>query len=115
MTGGRWEEADYHANGSGSLHARGTLKKRWRPGMDLETATRAAVEALYDASQEDVATGGPNPLRGIYPSVRTITSEGVNPLPDDDVKAAFEAIIGGSTEASKEHGGSQARETQDQT
>jgi len=114
-TGGRWEEADYHANGSGSLHARGTLKKRWRPGMDLEAATRAAVEALYDASQEDVATGGPNPLRGIYPSVRTITSDGVNPLPDDDVKAAFEAIVGGSTEASKEHGGSQAREIQDPT
>ena len=114
-TGGRWEEADYHANGSGSLHARGTLKKRWQPGMDISAATRAAVEALYDASQEDVATGGPNPLRGIYPSVRTITAEGVNPVADDDVRAAFEAILGGSSEASKEHGGSQARETQDRS
>jgi proteasome beta subunit len=112
-TGGRWEEADYHANGSGSLHARGTLKKRWRPGMALATAIRAAVEALYDASQEDVATGGPNPVRGIYPTVRTINAEGVNPVPEGDVRAAFEAIIGESGEASKEHGGSGARETQD--
>jgi proteasome beta subunit len=112
-TGGRWEEADYHANGSGSLHARGTLKKRWRPGMDVSAATRAAVEALYDASQEDVATGGPNPIRGIYPSVRTITADGVNPIADEEVRAAFEAIIGESGEASKEHGGSGARETQD--
>ena len=112
-TGGRWEEADYHANGSGALHARGTLKKRWRPGMDVSGATRAAVEALYDASQEDVATGGPNPLRGIYPSVRTITAGGVNPVAEEVVRTAFEAILGGSGEASKEHGGSQARETQD--
>jgi proteasome beta subunit len=112
-TGGRWEEADYHANGSGAVHARGTLKKRWRPGMDVGTAIRAAVEALYDASQEDLATGGPNPLRGIYPSVRTVTPDGVNEVPEEDVKAAFEAILGQSGEEHKEHGGSQARETED--
>jgi proteasome beta subunit len=81
--------------------------------LDLATGTRAAVEALYDASQEDVATGGPNPIRGIFPSVRTITADGVNPVADDDVRAAFEAIVGESGEASKEHGGSGARETQD--
>jgi proteasome beta subunit len=112
-TGGRWEETDFHANGSGSSHARGTLKKRWRPGLDLTAATRAAVEALYDASQEDVATGGPNPLRGIYPTVKTITADGVNPVSEEDVRAAFDAIVGGSGEAHKEHGGSQAREIQD--
>jgi proteasome beta subunit len=112
-TGGRWEEADYHANGSGWLQARGTLKKRWRPGMPLAAAVRAAVEALYDASQEDLATGGPNPVRGIYPSVRTINAEGVNPVAEDEVRTAFEAILGESGEASKEHGGSGARETQD--
>jgi proteasome beta subunit len=112
-TGGRWEEADYHANGSGSLHARGTLKKRWRPDLDQGGAVRAAVEALYDASQEDVATGGPNPLRGIFPTVRTITAAGVTTVPDEDVRAAFDAVLGQSGEASKEHGGSQAREIQD--
>jgi proteasome beta subunit len=113
-TGGRWEEADYHANGSGAVHARGTLKKRWRPGMDRSAAIRAVVEALYDASQEDAATGGPNPLRGIYPTVKTITAAGVEPVAEDEVRTAFDAIVGESAEASKEHGGSQAREIQDE-
>ena len=92
-TGGRWEEADYHATGSGGSHARGTLKKRWRSGIDRQSAIQAAVEALYDAAHEDVATGGPDPLRNIYPSVRTITAEGVIEVPGDDVRAAFEAIV----------------------
>lgn len=110
VTGGRWEEGDFHATGSGALHARGTLKKRWRPGLDREAAIRTAVEALYDASQEDVATGGPIPLRGIYPSVRTITAEGVVTVAEEEVSAAFQAIVGETHEAPWERGGSQARE-----
>jgi proteasome beta subunit len=110
VTGGRWEEGDYHSTGSGSLHARGTLKKRWRPGLPQDEAVRVAVEALYDASQEDVATGGPNPLRGIYPTVRTITARGVELVSEGDVSAAFEAIVGSLHEARRETGGSQARE-----
>ncbi len=110
VTGGRWEEADYHSTGSGSLHARGSLKKGWRPGLARDRAIRVAVEALYDASQEDVATGGPNPLRGIYPSVKTITVEGVMTVPDEEVAGAFESIIGTTHEAPRRKGGSQARE-----
>jgi len=110
VTGGRWEEADHHATGSGSVHARGTLKKRWRPGMSGDDAVGAAVEALYDASLEDVATGGPIPIRGIYPTVKTITAAGVEAVPDDRVKAAFEALVGQYTEAVRDRGGSQARE-----
>ena len=91
-TGGRWEETDFHATGSGALSARSTLKKRFRSGMDRQAAIRAAVEALYDASQEDVATGGPNPLRGIFPSVKTITGEGVGAVPDDELRKAFESV-----------------------
>jgi proteasome beta subunit len=109
-TGGRWEEADFHATGSGSQPARGTLKKRWRAGMDRVAAIQAAVEALYDASQEDVATGGPNPIRGIYPTVKTITAEGVIPVAEDEVRKAFEAIVGETHEAPRKRGGSQARE-----
>jgi proteasome beta subunit len=93
VTGGRWEEADFHAAGSGALHARGTLKKRWRSEIDRAAAVRAAVEALYDASQEDLATGGPIPLRGIYPTVMAITADGVAPVPEEDVRAAFEAVV----------------------
>jgi proteasome beta subunit len=110
VTGGRWEEADFHAAGSGATHARATLKKRWRADLDRDAAIRAAVEALYDASQEDVATGGPIPLRGIYPTVKTITTEGVTPVSDGDVKGAFEAIVGETHEAPRRPGGSQARE-----
>jgi proteasome beta subunit len=108
-TGGRWEEADYHSTGSGSLHARGTLKKRWRPAMDRIDAIRAAVEALYDASQEDVATGGPNPIRGIFPTVKTITADGVMEVPEDEVRAAFEAIVAGETTESTRTHPTQAR------
>jgi proteasome beta subunit len=110
VTGGRWEETDFHATGSGGQPARGTLKKRWRPDLTREDAIRAAVEALYDASQEDIATGGPNPLRGIFPSVRTITSAGVEVVPEDEVRQAFEAVTRGVHEAGKERGGSPARE-----
>ncbi len=74
------------------------------------------MEALYDASQEDVATGGPIPLRGIYPTVKTITTDGVTAVPDEDVKGAFEAIVGETHEAPREPGRSQAREAgQDQS
>jgi proteasome beta subunit len=104
VTGGRWEEADFHATGTGALAARGSLKKRWRPGMTREEAIRAAVEALYDASQEDVATGGPNPLRGIYPTVKTITRDGVQSVPDEEVRVAFEAIVG-ELQAVRDRGG----------
>ena len=110
VTGGRWEETDYHGTGSGALHARGTLKKRWRPRMDRQAAIRAAIEALYDASQEDLATGGPNPIRGIYPSIRTITSEGVVQVAEDEVRTGFDAIVELNREAEREHGGSQADE-----
>jgi proteasome beta subunit len=51
------------------------------------------VEALRDASEEDVATGGPDPVRSIWPSVKVITSEGVEALGDDEVRAAYEALV----------------------
>ncbi|CAN5160830.1 proteasome subunit beta [soil metagenome] len=112
VTGGRWEEADYHSTGSGSLHARGTLKKGWRRGLERTAAVQLAVEALYDASQEDVATGGPNPLRGIYPSVKAMTAAGVEIVPEDEVRAAFQTIVG-ETHESVRGGGSQAKEDPD--
>lgn len=76
ITGGRYEEhAGYHAIGSGSLFARAALKKRYEPESDQATALRAAVEALYDAADDDSATGGPDLVRGLYPVVITITGE----------------------------------------
>jgi proteasome beta subunit len=92
-TGGRWEEEDFHATGSGGRSAKSSMKKRWRTGLDRSEALRVAVEALVDASQEDVATGGPDPARGIYPTVVTVTAAGAEEVPADEVRAAYEAIV----------------------
>jgi proteasome beta subunit len=92
-TGGRWEEQDYHATGSGSRPAKSSLKKRWRPGLDRASAFRVAVEALVDASHEDVATGGPDPARGIYPTMIAVTSAGAASVGEDEVRSAYEGVM----------------------
>jgi proteasome beta subunit len=92
-TGGRWEEEDYQATGSGAQSAKNSLKKRWRPGLDQDEATRVAVEALMDAAEDDVATGGPDLSRGIVPVVVTVTSGGAAEAPDDDVSAAVRTVL----------------------
>jgi proteasome beta subunit len=94
-TGGRWEEEDFMSTGSGGKPARSTLKKRYRPGLSRDDAVRVAVEALRDASEEDVATGGPDPVRGIWPSVKVITSDGVEALGDDEMRAAYDGLVAG--------------------
>ena len=91
-TGGRWEEEDYHATGSGGRPAKSSLKKRWRPGLARENGLQVAVEALLDASQEDVATGGPDPNRGIWPTVFVVTAGGVAEAAEDEVRIAYEAV-----------------------
>jgi proteasome beta subunit len=97
VTGGRWEDEDYYATGSGGRDARGSLKKRYRPDMDAATAVDALVEALYDAADEDAATGGPDLVRGIFPVVATVTGEGYRRLPDDDVRKAAERVVAART------------------
>jgi len=92
-TGGRWEENDYQSTGSGSQPAKNSLKKRWKPGLDRATALRAAVEALLDASEDDVATGGPNPVRHIYPIVITVTASGADEMDESEVAAAVDLVL----------------------
>ena len=113
VTGGRWEEAVFHATGSGGVHARGTLKKRWKPGLDRDAAIRTAVEALYDAAQEDVATGGPDLFRGVYPSVKVVDRDGFHTIPDDEVRAAFEGIVEDLLASQPPIGASGAREAEE--
>jgi proteasome beta subunit len=93
VTGGRWEDADYHATGSGGKDARGSLKKRWRAGMDGQSAVAVLVEALYDAADEDAATGGPDLVRGIFPVVATVTAEGYRRVADDELRKAAERLV----------------------
>jgi proteasome beta subunit len=92
-TGGRWEEDDYHATGSGGRPAKGSLKKGWRPGLDRAGGIRVAVEALVDASREDVATGGPDPSRGIFPTIVLVTGAGAETADHDEVRTAYEAVV----------------------
>ena len=69
VTGGKYEEADYQANGSGGVHARNWIKAGWREGMSRDEAIDLALRALFAAADEDVATGGPDLVRGIFPTV----------------------------------------------
>ncbi|SDY45697.1 proteasome beta subunit [Amycolatopsis xylanica] len=103
VTGGRYEEhAGYHAIGSGSLFAKSSLKKLFDPDADVEGATRVAVEALYDAADDDSATGGPDLVRRIYPTVVTITAEhGAVALPKEQAAAVAEAVVNGRAEAAR--------------
>jgi proteasome beta subunit len=93
VTGGRHEEHDHAAVGSGSLFARGALKKIWQPGLSRERIVRVAVEALYDAADDDSATGGPDLTRRIYPLLLLSTAEGVTRVPDEEVSTVAEAIV----------------------
>jgi proteasome beta subunit len=92
VTGGRYEERDHHAVGSGSLFARGSLKKRWQPGMDLPAAVAVVIEALFDAADDDSATGGPDQQRQIFPVVASVSADGYRRVPDDELAAAVTAL-----------------------
>jgi proteasome beta subunit len=92
VTGGRYEERDQVATGSGSLHAGTVIKVGYRAGMDRDAAVELCVKALWVAADADSATGGPDPLRGIYPVVATITAAGYERVPDDELRTRFEAV-----------------------
>ncbi|ACZ30518.1 20S proteasome A and B subunits [Xylanimonas cellulosilytica DSM 15894] len=97
-TGGRYEEHEHHGTGSGAIFARGALKKLWRPGMDAAEAVKVAVEALYDAADDDAATGGPDPVRRIWPVVTTVTAAGYRRVPEDELATLVDALLAVRTE-----------------
>ena len=93
VAGGCYEETGYDAIGSGSLFAKSALKKRFRPGLTVAEATRFAIESLYDAADDDTATGGPDVIRRIFPVVMTATAEGTHRMPDEETGTIAELII----------------------
>jgi proteasome beta subunit len=93
VTGGRYEETEFHAVGSGSLFARGSLKKLYREGLDAEESVTAVIQALYDAADDDSATGGPDLTRRIFPVVAVITADGYRRMPDEEVAAIADRVI----------------------
>ena len=103
VTGGRYEEDDYHATGSGGKDARGSLKKRYRDNLPREDAVKFAIEALFDAADEDVGTGGPDLMRGLFPNVVAISESGTLEIPEDDIRGLFEELIVERSERPETH------------
>ena len=93
LTGGRYEETDFAATGSGGRDARNTVKSGYRDELPRDEAVELLVRALYEAADEDSATGGPDPLRGIYPIVATVDSQGFSRVAEAEVAERFQAVI----------------------
>jgi proteasome beta subunit len=93
VAGGLYEETGFDSIGSGSLFAKSALKKRYRAGLAADEAVRLAVESLYDAADDDTATGGPDLTRKIYPVIMTATAEGTRRLADAEAAAVAEAVV----------------------
>ncbi|MAP93286.1 proteasome subunit beta [Candidatus Poribacteria bacterium] len=89
ITGGRYEQVDYYAEGSGGKDARSALKKLYRPEMKSSEALHAVLHALWDAADEDVGTAGPDFLRNIYPIVRIIDQSGITEVSPETIKSFY--------------------------
>jgi proteasome beta subunit len=92
VTGGRYEEKDYVATGSGSLHAGTVIKLGYAPDLDRDAAINLVCRALWEAADADSATGGPDALRGIYPIVAEVTASGFTRVSDGELAERYEAI-----------------------
>ena len=97
-TGGRYEESDFQTNGSGGVHARNWIKAQWREGMAREDAVDLALRSLFAAADEDAATGGPDLIRHIFPSVAVISRDGYRTVEDDEIARRSEGLLGGREE-----------------
>jgi proteasome beta subunit len=93
VTGGRYEEHQFHSVGSGSLFARGALKKLYRDDMSADDAVVAVVQSLYDAADDDSATGGPDLSRRIYPIVAVVDTDGFRRIDDAETGRVVEAVV----------------------
>lgn len=92
VTGGRYEEREYVATGSGSLHAGTVIKVGYRPGLQREAAIELAARGLWEAADADSATGGPDFVRGVFPIVASIDADGWHQAGDDELSTLFERI-----------------------
>ena len=93
ITGGRYEEREYVATGSGSLHAGTVAKLGFREGLSADEVIDLALNSLWQAADADSATGGPDLIRGIFPVVATITTAGFTRIADADIRGRFERLL----------------------
>ncbi|GAB3705175.1 proteasome subunit beta [Mariniluteicoccus flavus] len=97
-TGGRYEETAFHSVGSGSMFARGSLKKLYRPDLDAMECATAVVQALYDAADDDSATGGPDLQRRIFPVCMVASADGIRRLDETELGGVVDRIVEGRRE-----------------
>jgi proteasome beta subunit len=102
VTGGRYEEQEHHSVGSGSAFARGALKKLWKPNLTENGAVRVAVESLYDAADDDSATGGPDVVRQLWPVVYAVTAAGARRVSERELALTSEDVIASRSVAGRE-------------
>jgi proteasome beta subunit len=93
VTGGRYEESNYASTGSGSLHASTVVKLGFREGLSRDDGLGLVISALFQAADEDSATGGPDLVRGIWPTVATITDQGFDRVDEDEIAERFRALL----------------------
>jgi proteasome beta subunit len=93
LTGGRYEESDYHAIGSGGKDARNTMREHFQRNLSESDALRLALMSLYNAADDDVGTGGPDLVRGIYPTAKFVTAQGITDVSDDQILAVYDELI----------------------
>jgi proteasome beta subunit len=104
LTGGRYEETDYYATGSGGREARSAMKQLFRADMAEDDAIRVALEALIDAAEEDVGTGGPDFIRGVFPTVKLAVMAGLQDVQEDRIRQVCQAIVDARARAAKSSG-----------
>ena len=93
ITGGRYEETEFHSVGSGGKDARLLLKERYQKDLSEQAAARIALRALANASEEDVGTGGPDPIRRIYPSMKVVNRQGVQDIEENTLATLWDELI----------------------
>lgn len=93
ITGGRYEESDYHAIGSGGKDARNTMREHFQRQLPEAEALKLALMSLYNAADDDVGTGGPDLVRGIYPTAKFVTAQGITDVPNDKIRAVYDVLM----------------------
>src|SRR3954468_19005416 len=93
VTGGRYEETNFATTGSGSLHAGTVIKLGYRDSLSREETIDLAIDALFQAADEDSATGGPDLVRGIYPTMATITDRGFEKVTEEEIAERFRLLV----------------------
>ena len=93
ITGGRYEESDYYSIGSGGKDARNTMREHYRKNLPQADALKLALLSLYNAADDDVGTGGPDLVRGIYPTAKVVSAEGIVDVEDEHIRAVYDELI----------------------